>query len=180
VQGSTGSQKRPSGSGQRNAAGKRGTAVRDGAVVAGGTCGDNRRRGAGAEDTGGGEALRDGDGPKAREAREKLEFGLKLRALYQRFDAEARELAREVCRNRRHASPLLEHTVNFLLTTTLKGSQGRTYAWCHWCLWRYKQGVPSLRQTLEDWPPNCVDWQDYELYTRNRTRSNQRHESGLG
>jgi hypothetical protein len=139
--------------------------------VAGGTCGDKRRRGDGAQDTAGGETLGAGEDAKAREAREKLEFMLKLRALYKRFDAEARELAQEVCRQRRNPSALLEHTVNFFLTTTLKGSQGRTYAWCHWCLWWYKQGVPSLRQTLEDWPPSCVDWQAYELYTGNLTGS---------
>jgi hypothetical protein len=172
VRGSPSSRTRSLGGGLRKAAGKGGTAGRDGAVVVPVRCGDKRRRGDGAEDTAGGEAMMAGEDAEARQARETLEFKLKLSALYKRFQVEARQHARALCERGGHSNPLLEHTVNVLASTTLSGSQNKTYAWCHWCLWRYKRGVPSLVQTLEKWPPTCIDWQEYELYTRKQTGSN--------
>jgi hypothetical protein len=48
---------------------------------------------------------------------------------------------------------LVSNVDNLFVSTSESCSDNRLYAWCHYCLWRYGEIVPSLLQTLEDWPP---------------------------
>lgn len=66
---------------------------------------------------------------------------------------------------------LLKHARDPLMSSTMNGSNARVYSWIHYCLWRYACHVPSLKQSLEEWPPSQREWEAFILWTRARVSS---------
>eukprot|EP00884_Botryococcus_braunii_P012961 jgi/Botrbrau1/21666/Bobra.43_1s0065.1 len=50
-------------------------------------------------------------------------------------------------------------------------SLNRTYAWAHFCMWKYGINVPGFQETLEEFPPTIYEWEAFRLWTRARTSS---------
>jgi hypothetical protein len=99
-----------------------------------------------------------------------------LNKLVKRFEVEAVVITEKVKVDRRPAKgkneDLLKHMDTVFTSTTESATDNRMYAWCHYCFWRYGDAVPSLEQTLEDWPPSCFEWQAFLVACGSRCTTN--------